>query len=85
MEFLVKLKTVYGNEVVYPACDTSRKFAELLGTKTITPHALKIIRELGYNVEAVFPEETYQIVMGKSHGVTRWRDISGANAPKKGG
>jgi hypothetical protein len=75
MEFLVKLKTVYGNEMVYPACDTSRKFAELLGTKTITPQALKIIRELGYKVEAVLPEETYQIVMGKSHGVTRWRDL----------
>jgi hypothetical protein len=85
MEFLVKLKTVYGNEMVYPACDTSRKFAELLGTKTITPQALKIIRELGYKVEAVLPEDTYQIIMGKSHHAIRWQDISGATAPKKGG
>jgi hypothetical protein len=50
----VRIKDQYGVTVVYPVCDHAKLFARLAGTKTLTPHALETIRELGYNVQAEF-------------------------------
>lgn len=47
----VTIKNVYGNELIYPACDDSRVFAELIGQKTLTTQDLRKIRSLGYEVE----------------------------------
>lgn len=44
----VQIKNVYGNELVYPACETGKKFVALLGTKTFTNHHIKQIKDLGY-------------------------------------
>ena len=32
----VTIKNVYGNDLIYPACDDSNVFAELIGQKTLT-------------------------------------------------
>lgn len=46
----IKVKTVYGVETVYPACEQSQLFAQLAGTTTLTPHALRTIEALGYTI-----------------------------------
>lgn len=44
----VSVKNVYGKRTVYPACEVSRKFADLIGTKTFTDRAIEQIKDLGY-------------------------------------
>ena len=51
MEILVKVKNVYGNELVYPVCEKSKIFALMGGTKTLTDEALYLIKELGYIIK----------------------------------
>jgi hypothetical protein len=46
----VTIKSVYGNITAYPSCPTAQLFAQLLGTKTLTPQALKTIKALGFEV-----------------------------------
>lgn len=50
MEITVKVKSVYGNEQIYPVCKQAQIFAEIAGTKTLTPHTLRMVKILGYNV-----------------------------------
>jgi hypothetical protein len=52
LEITVIGRTVYGNELVYPACEKARAFAQLMGKKTLSPFDLKVIKEsLGYSVK----------------------------------
>ena len=80
MDFLVHTKSVYGNDLIYPACDTSRKFAELLNTKTLTPRAMRIVKELGYNVRVAIAIDKYHLIADK-HGVTNWHGVNVADVP----
>jgi hypothetical protein len=50
MKITVKIKSVYGLETVYPACPAAEIFARIAGTKTLTSHALRDIRALGYEI-----------------------------------
>jgi hypothetical protein len=50
MEITVKLKSVYGNDLIYPVCDTAVLLASLTGKKTFTPESIETIKELGYTV-----------------------------------
>jgi hypothetical protein len=43
-------REVYGVPTAYPACPQAELFARLAGTKTLTAHALAVIKELGYAV-----------------------------------
>ena len=52
----VTIKSVYGNITAYPACSTAALFAQLVGTKTLTPQALKTIKALGFEVIQQAPE-----------------------------
>ena len=47
----VEIRNVYGNETVYPKCDQSRLFCDLLNTKTLTPRHIGIISRMGYQFE----------------------------------
>jgi len=58
MKIEIEIRDIYGIRTIYPACDKSRLFARLAGTKTITRHALETIRALGYTVEIKQPEIT---------------------------
>ena len=51
----VKLKNVWGNELIYPACDTGYKFTELLRVKTFNHSQVETIKKLGYTFEVETP------------------------------
>ena len=48
---IVEIKDVYGSRVVYPACEASKSFARIAGTKTLTPASLREIEALGYAID----------------------------------
>ena len=50
MHITVAVRSVYGNELVYPADDTAVMFASLVGAKTFNARQLGQIRALGYTV-----------------------------------
>jgi hypothetical protein len=56
MNIIVEVRSVYGNQAVYPACDTSRLLAKLAGTKTFTKSALDAIEKLGYAITVAQPK-----------------------------
>lgn len=56
MNITVEIKNVYGNQSVYPACDTSKLLATLAGTKTFTKNALDTIKRLGYTITVAQPK-----------------------------
>lgn len=56
MEIFVTVKSVYGNSLVYPACDKSKLLAELIGKKTFDRQSLFIIKSLGYIIVIKHPE-----------------------------
>lgn len=43
----VRIEKPYGHETIYPECETSRKFADLLGQKTLTRRDVEKIKALG--------------------------------------
>ena len=49
-QITIRITKNYGNTVVYPACDTSKKLADLIGTKTFTNAALNKLAGLGYEM-----------------------------------
>ena len=49
----VKIKNIYGNEMIYPACEDSKVFANLTNSKTLTEQARRLIKSLGYKFEIV--------------------------------
>lgn len=46
----VEVRTVYGNEMIYPACPAAEAFAAIAGTRTLPHPILKHIRALGYEI-----------------------------------
>ena len=59
MEIKLYKKNVYGNELLYPACDIAKKFAILLGVKTFTTRTIVNIKSLGYKV--TITADTYEL------------------------
>ena len=57
MEITVKRTKVYGNEMIYPVCDTAQCLTMLGDTKTITPRQIDIIKALGYKINLAPQEE----------------------------
>ncbi len=51
----VKVKKVYGNELVYPVCEHSQLLARLANRKTLTAQDIRIIEEMGYKIEVETP------------------------------
>ena len=49
----VKIKNVYGNELIYPACKASEAFARIAKKKTLDTYDLNNIRELGFEVKVI--------------------------------
>lgn len=58
MKITVRLKTVYGNELIYPADKRAELFARLTKKKTLTIEEIKILEELGYEIEIEQPTLT---------------------------
>lgn len=57
MEIIVKRKTVYGNDMIYPVCDTAKCLAMLADAKTFTTRHIEIIKALGYKFIVAQPED----------------------------
>jgi hypothetical protein len=55
-QIIIRVTKNYGNTVVYPACETSKKLAELIGTKTFTNAALHKLVDLGYEMTVEQPQ-----------------------------
>ena len=53
---LIEVKSQYGNNVIYPACDNAETFAKLAGTKTLTKHTLELVEQLGYKIDTYTPD-----------------------------
>lgn len=53
MSIQVKIKTVYGSEVIYPVCSSAKIFAKMLGQTSLTRSNIQSIKALGYTVEVV--------------------------------
>ena len=51
MTITVQIKSVYGNETIYPVCAKAQALANLAGTKTLTPSAIAQIKALGFDVQ----------------------------------
>jgi hypothetical protein len=50
MTITVRIANNYGTRAVYPVCESARKFAALIGTKTFTDRAIEQIKSLGYSI-----------------------------------
>ena len=48
----VEIKEVYGVVKFYPICEQAQLFADIAGTKTLTPQVIKKIEALGYSIKA---------------------------------
>lgn len=57
-QITIRITKNYGTTVVYPVCDTAKKLAELIGTKTFTNAALHKLVDLGY--EMTVEQQTWQ-------------------------
>ena len=56
MKIDVELKWNYGSCAFYPACEISKRFAQIAGTKTLTQDALRIIKSMGYTINQTSKE-----------------------------
>ena len=54
----VEIKNNYGNNAIYPLCTTSKYFAEIAGTKTLTRHSIAIIKNMGYVIINQLPQSS---------------------------
>lgn len=50
MSITVQIRTVYGNEMIYPVDEAAQAFAFLTGKKTLSRRDISKIKELGYIV-----------------------------------
>jgi hypothetical protein len=49
----VHVKSVYGNDLIYPVNDAAKIFCKIAGTKTLPPYLTKEIVKLGFEIEHV--------------------------------
>jgi len=56
MQITIELKWNYGSCAFYPACEISKQFALIAGTKTLTQDALRIIKAMGYTINQTSKE-----------------------------
>jgi|TARA_R110002072_G_scaffold290704_1_gene458461 hypothetical protein len=47
----VTFKDVYGNRLVYPVCEDAQRFANIAGTKTLSPVVITTIKAMGFEVK----------------------------------
>ena len=48
---IVKRKSNWGNDYVYPVCDKAKIFANISGNKTLLPGVIDCIKALGYKLK----------------------------------
>lgn len=66
----VELKSNYGRELIYPACNQSKLITELLNVKTLTLLHIRKLRRLGYEFQSKqnsFLEGATDIILSKTY------------------
>jgi len=58
MRILVERRNVYGNDMIYPKCETAKLLAKLANHATLTKHDISVIKQLGYEVVSQAQEIT---------------------------
>jgi hypothetical protein len=53
---VVSLRTVYGNQLIYPSCENAHRFANIARSKTLSSSAIQDIKVLGFEVVVRQPE-----------------------------
>jgi len=48
MNLIIELKTVYGNDLIYPVCDKAIKLCQITNQKTFSQFAIQKLKEVGY-------------------------------------
>jgi len=66
MELEIQVKTVYGNELIYPINDKAMLLTKLLKKKTFTVNDLEILQELGYKFKIKAYEVPNNIILNGS-------------------
>ena len=51
MKITVKIKSNYGQEMIYPVCEYAQRFALIAKTKTLSSDTIRQIKQLGYSIE----------------------------------
>ena len=51
MKLIVKIKNVYGKDLIYPVCNKAQVFTNLMNKKTMDNYYIRKIKELGYTIE----------------------------------
>ena len=47
----VRIKQVWGNDTIYPVCESAHTFADLLNQRTLTNRDIASIKKLGYTIK----------------------------------
>jgi hypothetical protein len=64
MDIEAEVRDVYGRRTVYPVCRTAKLLAKLSGNKTFTASSITTLKELGYKIKVVQPEEKLWNLLG---------------------
>ena len=51
----VEIRSVYGNDLIYPCNDEAKNFSRLVNKKTFSKEDLAIIKDLGFEIEVKPP------------------------------
>ncbi len=57
----VRVRSVYGNDLIYPINDIAKLLTRLTGKKTLSIGSMSVITQLGYEVEYL-PQTVIQTV-----------------------
>lgn len=55
MAIKVRIKNVYGNELIYPVCEYAKTFARIANTKTLAQRDIESIKALGFRIHVEAP------------------------------
>lgn len=58
----VTVRTVYGNELIYPANDAATVLAKIAKAKTLSLDTLRLAREMGMTVELVNTQDSFHAI-----------------------
>ena len=47
----VRVKSQYGQQRIFPVCDTAKLFARLTNSKILSQGEIAVIKQLGYTIE----------------------------------
>ncbi len=53
----VMIRSVYGVERIYPACEISKALADFKERLTFSRHDIELLKSIGFNVEIIQPHK----------------------------